>query len=147
MLQKLSTKCSVKMVFLKNFAKFTGKHLCWSPFSIKLWVLTPAQAFSVNSATFSRITRVAASDNSSSNHFLTFIHVNVRKTKPHYIFFWDFLKSRRYSFFEAKYYEFIHIYNKLVIMLSPLYLIQVQHRNLWIELLLQMMLKQLYLIR
>ena len=31
-----------KIVVLKNFAKFTRKHLCWSLFSIKLQALRPA---------------------------------------------------------------------------------------------------------
>ena len=30
-------RCSVKKVVLKNFADFTGKHLCWSLFLIKLY--------------------------------------------------------------------------------------------------------------
>ena len=30
----------------KNFAKFTGKHLCWSFFLIKLQLQTPTQVFS-----------------------------------------------------------------------------------------------------
>ena len=29
-------RCSIKKVVLKNFAIFTGKHLCWSTFLIKL---------------------------------------------------------------------------------------------------------------
>ena len=29
-------RCSIKTVVLKNFAKFTGKHLCWSHFSNKI---------------------------------------------------------------------------------------------------------------
>ena len=29
-------RCSVKKCVLENFANFTGKHLCWSLFSIKL---------------------------------------------------------------------------------------------------------------
>ena len=29
-------RCSVKKVFLKNFANFTGKHLCWSLFLNKV---------------------------------------------------------------------------------------------------------------
>ena len=48
-------RCSVKKGFLKNFANFTGKHLCWSIISIKLqaWGLqlylkkeTPTQVLS-----------------------------------------------------------------------------------------------------
>ena len=32
----------IKISVLKNFAIFTGKHLCWSPFSRKLQILKPA---------------------------------------------------------------------------------------------------------
>ena len=35
-------RCSVKKDVLKTFANFTGKHLCWSLFSITLLVLSPA---------------------------------------------------------------------------------------------------------
>ena len=35
-------RCSVKKGVLKNFANFTGKHLCWSPFLILLQVFRPA---------------------------------------------------------------------------------------------------------
>ena len=35
-------RCSVKKGVLKNFANFTGKHLCWSPFWILLQVFRPA---------------------------------------------------------------------------------------------------------
>ena len=34
-------RCSVKNVFLKNLANFTGKHLCQSLFSNKVLVLRP----------------------------------------------------------------------------------------------------------
>ena len=34
-------RCSVKKVVLKNFANFTGKHLCWSIFFNKVAGLTP----------------------------------------------------------------------------------------------------------
>ena len=33
---------SVKKDFLKNFANFTGKHLCWSLYLIKLQAFKPA---------------------------------------------------------------------------------------------------------
>ena len=35
-------RCSVKKGFLKNFAKFTRKHLCWSLFLNKVAGLSPA---------------------------------------------------------------------------------------------------------
>ena len=35
-------RCSVKKDFLKNFANFKGKHLCWSLFLIKLQASRPA---------------------------------------------------------------------------------------------------------
>ena len=35
----------------KNFAKFTGKHLCWSHFLVKLQVLRPATSFRRDSST------------------------------------------------------------------------------------------------
>ena len=37
---------SVKKGVLKNSAIFTGKHLCWSPFFIKLKTVTPTKVFS-----------------------------------------------------------------------------------------------------
>ena len=35
-------RCSLKRVFLKNFAQFTEKHLCWSLFFNKVVTLRPA---------------------------------------------------------------------------------------------------------
>ena len=35
-------KCSMKNAVLKSFATFTGKHLCWSLFLIRLQTLRPA---------------------------------------------------------------------------------------------------------
>ena len=35
-------RCSVKKVALKNFANFTGKHVCWCHFLIKLQAWRPA---------------------------------------------------------------------------------------------------------
>ena len=35
-------RCSIKKAVLKNFAIFTGKHLCWGLFLIKLQVSRPA---------------------------------------------------------------------------------------------------------
>ena len=35
-------RCSVKKGVLKNFVNFTGKHLCWSLFLIKLQAFRPA---------------------------------------------------------------------------------------------------------
>ena len=34
-------RCSAKKVILKNFVNFTGKHLRWSLFSIKLHAFRP----------------------------------------------------------------------------------------------------------
>ena len=34
-------RCSMKNIVLKNFANFTGKHLCWSLFLIMLQVFRP----------------------------------------------------------------------------------------------------------
>ena len=34
-------RCSIKKAVLKNFAKFTGKHLCWNLFKKKLQALGP----------------------------------------------------------------------------------------------------------
>ena len=48
----------LKIVALKNFANFTGKHLCWSLFSNKGFNFfkksTPTQVFSCEIAKFSR---------------------------------------------------------------------------------------------
>ena len=38
-------RCSIKDDVLKNFAIFTGKHLCWSLFLIKFQVVRPATFF------------------------------------------------------------------------------------------------------
>ena len=40
--EEVVVKCSVKKVFLKNFTKFTGKHLCWSLFFNKVAGLRPS---------------------------------------------------------------------------------------------------------
>ena len=37
-------RCSVKKCILKNFPKFTGKHLCWSLFFNKVAALRPAKS-------------------------------------------------------------------------------------------------------
>ena len=42
LLEALVCKCSLKIDVLKNFANFTGKHLCWSLFLIKLQVFKTA---------------------------------------------------------------------------------------------------------
>ena len=34
-------RCSIKKAVLKNFAIFTGKHLCWSLFLVKLQAFRP----------------------------------------------------------------------------------------------------------
>ena len=60
------SRCSIKNAVLKNFAKFTGKHLCWSLLLIKLqnfWSAaslkkTPTPCFPVNIAKFLRKTFV-----------------------------------------------------------------------------------------
>ena len=36
-------RCSVKKGFLKNFANFTEKHLCWSLFLINLLAFRPVE--------------------------------------------------------------------------------------------------------
>ena len=57
-------RCSLKKVFLKNFRKFSGKHLCWSLFFNKVSRLRPAtllkkrlqqRCFPVNFVKFLRI--------------------------------------------------------------------------------------------
>ena len=47
-------RCSIKEGVLKNFAKFTGKHLCQSLFLIKLKKRRWYKCFAVNFARFSR---------------------------------------------------------------------------------------------
>ena len=44
-------RCFVKKTVLKNFAIFTGEHLCWSVFLIKLLVFSPATLIKRNSDT------------------------------------------------------------------------------------------------
>ena len=58
----------LKIGVLKDFANFTGKHLCWSFFLKKLQVLRPATLLKTDSSTgakhiFGRTTPVAASEN------------------------------------------------------------------------------------
>ena len=62
-LEAVNEKCSVKRVFLRNFAKFTGKHLCQSLFFNKITGLRTAtllkkrllhRCFPVNFAKFLR---------------------------------------------------------------------------------------------
>ena len=45
------SKIFIKISVLKYFAIFTGKHLCWSPFSRKLQVLNPANLLKGDSNT------------------------------------------------------------------------------------------------
>ena len=63
MTEAVVQKCSVKKVFFKNFAKFTGKHLCQSLFFDKVTCLRPTtllkrrlwhRCFPMNSAKFFR---------------------------------------------------------------------------------------------
>ena len=44
-------RCSVRKSVLRNFTKFTGKHLCQSPFFNKVAGLTPATLLKKNSGT------------------------------------------------------------------------------------------------
>ena len=44
-------RCSVKKGAFKNLRKFTGKHLCWSHFSIKSHALRPATSLNSDSNT------------------------------------------------------------------------------------------------
>ena len=53
MVQNSRPKMFFKKAVLKNFARFTGKHLCWSHFLIKLQVFMH-RYFAVNIATFLR---------------------------------------------------------------------------------------------
>ena len=41
-LKSIYRRCSIKKAVLKNFAKFIGKHLCWSLFLINLQTYKPA---------------------------------------------------------------------------------------------------------
>ena len=43
--------CSVKKFVLRNFANFTGKHLCWSLFLVKLQTFRPATLLKRDSKT------------------------------------------------------------------------------------------------
>ena len=45
--QKEPQKVFCKKAVLKHFAIFTGKHLCWSPFLIKLQAFSPAIVYSI----------------------------------------------------------------------------------------------------
>ena len=45
-------RCSVKEGALKNLRNFTGKHLCWSLFLIKVWSLFQRRCFPKKFAKF-----------------------------------------------------------------------------------------------
>ena len=49
-LQKQPPKCSVKKIVFENFARFTGKHLCWGLLLIKLQAWKPATLLKKNPA-------------------------------------------------------------------------------------------------
>ena len=51
-IRKSHRKCSLKKGFLKNFAIFTGKHLCWSFFLIKFQGCSPATLLKRDSNTY-----------------------------------------------------------------------------------------------
>ena len=51
---KTSQQNIIQKAVLKNFAIFTGKHLCWSFFLIKLQLQTPTQVFPKNISNFLR---------------------------------------------------------------------------------------------
>ena len=51
LLRSSHRKCSVKKGVFKNLRKFTGKHLCWSLFLIKLRVFRPATLLNSDSNT------------------------------------------------------------------------------------------------
>ena len=85
-------KCSVKKVFLKIFAKFTGKHLCQSLFLNKIAGLRPAtllkkrpwhRCFPVSFAKFLRTPPVAASASSINN---TSLIIEAESLQPKYLF-------------------------------------------------------------
>ena len=38
-------RCSIRRTIFRNFAIFTGKHLCWSLFLIKLQIFRPLHLF------------------------------------------------------------------------------------------------------
>ena len=40
--EAVAQRCSVKKGVLKNFSKFTGKHMCQSPFFNRIACLSPA---------------------------------------------------------------------------------------------------------
>ena len=54
-------RCSVKKGFLKSFANFTGKHLCWRLFLIKLQAWRPKICEIFKNAHFEEHPRTAAS--------------------------------------------------------------------------------------
>ena len=76
-------RCSLKKVFIKNFTKFTGKHLCWSLFLNKVSGLRTAtllkmrlqqRCFPVN---FVKFLRTSFLQNTSQRLFLFVIHLTV----------------------------------------------------------------------
>ena len=74
-------RCSIKQGVLKNFIKFTGKHLCWSLFFNKVAGLSH-RCFPVNSADFLRIPfsakRLSATTSSSVTKFVVLFTSNVK---------------------------------------------------------------------
>ena len=84
-LEAVAWRCSVRKGVLRNFTKFTGKHLCQSLFFNKVIKKeTVAQVFScefceISKNTFSyRTTPVAASDNSCLRKLLILNRLKLR---------------------------------------------------------------------
>ena len=95
-------RCSFKKVFLKNFTKFSGKHLCWSLFFNKVSGMRPAtllkkrlqqSCFPVN---FVKFLRTPFLQNTSRQLLLFPIHLTI-------------------SFCE----NFLYIYSNLLLLKKP----------------------------
>ena len=94
-------KCSVKKDVLKNFAKFTGKHLCLTPatlLKIRLW----HRCFPVNFAKFPRIPPVAAFLATTKRKNFIILCFNILDFMPsHRKFLKSFQKKKYFIYFST----------------------------------------------
>ena len=112
-------RCSLKKVFLKNFTKFTGKHLCWSLFFNRVSGLRPAtllkkrlqqRCFPVNFATF---LRTPSLQNTSRKLLLFPIHLTVSFCEKFLYIYWNLplleksTKTHNFAIFSSLYFECI----------------------------------------
>ena len=72
-------RCSIEKAFLKNFAIFTEKHLCWSLFLIKFQVSSPNTVKYMKSWILNHFLPLAATDDFGNSHPKVFLLKGVLK--------------------------------------------------------------------